>query len=248
MVIMIHERFIPLVGASNFRDLGGYQNLDGRETRWRRLFRSDALYALTAADLTTLHSLEVATVIDLRSSHEIAYTGHGLLGQSPIHVVETNATPTLDVSMIPPADDSAGLNEIYWRYLTGGAVNFVDALRVLSQVESYPAVMSCFFGKDRTGVLTALVLACLDMDPELIIEDYAQSARSMVNLCERLRTDPIYDETLDQTPSWRLAATPDTMVAFLERLTSEFGGAQSWALQAGVTATQLDSLRSIMLV
>ena len=245
---MTNERFISLVGASNFRDLGGYENSEGRTTRWRRLFRSDALYALTAADLTTLQSLDVATVIDLRSPHEIAYTGRGLVDQSPIHVAEINTTPTLEVSMIPSADDAARLDEIYWRYLTTGTVNFVDALRALSRVESYPAVMSCFFGKDRTGVLTALVLACLDVDPELIIEDYALSARTMANLCERLRTDPIYDETLDRTPSWRLAATPDTMAAFLQRLTSEFGGAQSWALHAGVTPTQLDTLRSTMLV
>src|SRR5262245_57242060 len=65
------NRLIELEGALNFRDLGGYPTGDGRRIRWRRVFRSDALHLLTAADVQRLHEeLGLREVVDLRSSAE----------------------------------------------------------------------------------------------------------------------------------------------------------------------------------
>ena len=69
--LTMHERHIPLEGAVNFRDLGGYETTDGRKIRWRTLFRADGLSRLTDNDRATMRQLGVATVIDLRSSHEV---------------------------------------------------------------------------------------------------------------------------------------------------------------------------------
>ena len=62
------DRLVPLAGAFNFRDLGGYAGLDGRTTRWGTLFRSDTLHELTEGDVDLLRSLGLATIIDLRTS------------------------------------------------------------------------------------------------------------------------------------------------------------------------------------
>ena len=75
------ERLLPLVGASNFRDLGGYPTTDGGLTRWGELFRSDTLHELTEADLEVLRGVGLATVIDLRTATERDRSGRGLLGQ-----------------------------------------------------------------------------------------------------------------------------------------------------------------------
>jgi len=123
----------------------------------------------------------------------------------------------------------------------------VRALRELGRPEAYPAVVSCFFGKDRTGVLVALVLACIGVESDAIIHDYALSANHMDDIVKRLRTNPVYDETLDRTPAWRLAAPSNTMATFLTRLDEDYGGARSWALRAGLTSTQLENLRTALL-
>jgi protein-tyrosine phosphatase len=238
-----HERVLPLSGAFNFRDLGGYATVDGRVTRWRRLFRSDALHAITPEDLKVLNSLGVATVIDLRSRGEIEYTGRGLLGSSLVNLIEVHTCNDsfLGRAPSPPAFD-APLDEVYWHYLTSDSEKFVRALRELGRLENYPVVVSCFFGKDRTGVLAALVLECVGVGRELVIEDYALSATRMGCITQRLSEDPIYAETLERTPQSKLSAYPDTMRTFLERLETNFGGARTWALRSGISSEELDQL------
>jgi protein tyrosine/serine phosphatase len=108
-------------------------------------------------------------------------------------------------------------------------------------------VLSCFFGKDRTGVLAALVLACVGVHTDVIVDDYVLTGTRMPELLRRLKDDRVYRETLEQTPEWKLAASPLTMAAFLARIENDFGGAESWALQAGVGEDQLRNLRETFL-
>ena len=76
-------RLLPLVGAFNFRDLGGYATVDGRHTRWGRVYRSDTLTALSSEDLEILRELGLRTVVDLRTKNETERDGRGLLEAEP---------------------------------------------------------------------------------------------------------------------------------------------------------------------
>src|ERR1700710_17542 len=78
------DRLLPLDGAFNFRNLGGYPGSDGRVTRWGRLFRSDTLHELSPSDVMTLRAMGVATIIDLRTVRELEQTGRGPLEPEPI--------------------------------------------------------------------------------------------------------------------------------------------------------------------
>src|SRR5690606_11202568 len=71
-------RSVPLSGASNFRDLGGYAGQDGRLVRWRRLFRSDHLAGLTQQDMQALSELGLARAVDLRGRLESAAQAYAL--------------------------------------------------------------------------------------------------------------------------------------------------------------------------
>ena len=73
-------RSLNLAGATNFRDLGGYAGLDGRLLRWRKLFRSDHLAALTPQDLATLSGLAVTRAFDFRGAAERAAVPYDLPG------------------------------------------------------------------------------------------------------------------------------------------------------------------------
>ena len=77
MSTLAASRVIPLDAVHNFRDLGGYPTTDGRVTRWRRLFRADGLYRLTADDLEVVRELGIHTVLDLRT-FSTAYVQAGL--------------------------------------------------------------------------------------------------------------------------------------------------------------------------
>jgi protein-tyrosine phosphatase len=103
-------------------------------------------------------------------------------------------------------------------------------------------VISCFFGKDRTGVLAALVLDALGVRHEEIISDYAASAPGVAALLTHMRRDPVYAETIDLTPPHVLSATAATMTDFLSELDHRHGGGRQWLLSAGITPTQLRRL------
>ena len=93
------QRLIDLGAVHNFRDLGGYVADDGREVRWRRLFRADGLDRLTAADLDLLRPFGLRTVIDLRSAGEIDQRGRFPFEQYPVtfhHLAVIDTTRNTD--------------------------------------------------------------------------------------------------------------------------------------------------------
>src|ERR1700733_12080508 len=71
-------RHLNLAGASNFRDLGGYPARDGRPVRWRRIFRSNHLGHLTAADIEVLRGLGLKSAFDFRGTEERAAATCGI--------------------------------------------------------------------------------------------------------------------------------------------------------------------------
>jgi protein tyrosine/serine phosphatase len=103
------DRLLPLVGAYNFRDLGGYPTSDGRSTRWGRLYRSDTLHELTADDLEVLRSIGLVSVIDLRTQAEVGRAGRGLLGAEPIRYANLSVCLKKEVSgrPLPPTTSMA---------------------------------------------------------------------------------------------------------------------------------------------
>src|ERR1700722_16459850 len=184
-------RLLPLVGAYNFRDLGGYPTSDGGNTRWGRLYRSDTLHELTADDLEVLRSIGLASVIDLRTQAEVGRTGRGVLGAEPIRYANLSVLPEEGGErQAAPADNINGVALRYLSYLDVGREALVESIRLMADPESYPLVFHCQAGKDRTGVLAALVLGCIGVDARTIVEDYVLTATRMDLILERLRRDP----------------------------------------------------------
>lgn len=241
-------RHVAFDGAFNFRDLGGYPTLDGRVTRWRRLYRSDSLAHLSERDEARFRALAITTVIDLRSPSEIAHGGVGRHGAGAGRLINTAVNDWPDSSgESPPAPVISDLTVRYLQYLDEGGPAFATALRSMTHSENFPIVFNCFWGKDRSGVLAAIALSCLDVEPAVIASDYALSSRATPRLIERLRHDPVYRDTLDRTPAALLASDTETMARFIRDAEEKFGGLRAWALSAGLTASELDSLREELL-
>ncbi|MGA7835905.1 MAG: tyrosine-protein phosphatase [Acidimicrobiales bacterium] len=243
------DRIVPFTGVLNFRDLGGYQTFDGRVTRWGRLFRSNALHDLTHEDLVLFRRLGVASVVDLRSAAEVARSGRGLLELEALRFV--NSPVLSDYEADEPRDesliDASYLSRRYLQYLDIGAPAFVAAIEEMSVRENYPLVFNCFLGKDRTGVLAALVLSCLGVERDIIIEDYAITDERVRLIMEQLRQDPYHRDAVDQTDPTLLAAHEATMKSFLDEVDRRFGGARAWVDAAGVAPAVLERLEEIVL-
>jgi protein-tyrosine phosphatase len=241
------SRLLPLVGAYNFRDLGGYATVDGRVTRWGRLFRSDTLHELTADDLAVLRSLGLAGVIDLRTGVEVAQTGRGLLQCEPVAYAHLSvmAEEKRDPTAARPSLADLDLASVYLGWLESGRSALVEALTIVGDPAHYPLVFHCAAGKDRTGVLAALVLDIVGVERPTIVEDYALTATRLDLIRARQATDAETAERMVEAPHL-FGAEAKTMENFLDALYRQHGGGREWALAAGVAPAALAALASVL--
>jgi protein-tyrosine phosphatase len=216
---------------------------------WRRLFRADGLHKLTASDRAKLIELGLSTVIDLRTLDEAAQRGSFPVDDVPVRYVALPLTDVLPATEdLPDWGEAAYVATRYGAMVSEGGHMLTQAIDVLASGGSLPAVMHCSAGKDRTGVLSALLLAFLGVPDETIIEDYALSAAAMGRLLERLKAE--YPDAVDEVVKYApavLHVVPETMEQFLAELRLEYGSYAELAEFLGVTAS-VEALRSTVLV
>ena len=207
---------------------------------WRRLFRADGLHKLTASDRAQLIELGLSTVIDLRTLDEAAQRGSFPVDDVPVRYV---GLPLTDV--LPATEDLPDWGEAAYVATRCGAM-VSEGGHVLT--EAIDVLMHCSAGKDRTGVLSALLLAFLGVPDETIIEDYALSAAAMGRLLERLKAE--YPDAVDEVVKYApavLHVVPETMEQFLAELRLEYGSYAELADFLGVTGS-VEALRASVLV
>ncbi len=192
IVMQNTERLLAFPSLLNARDLGGYPTLDGSQTRWRSLLRSDDLAQLTPAGVQALADFGVRTVVDLRWTEEIALNPSPLATQAP-QIRYVHASLLAD----NPAkwrELSRGCEKETWKcvVLEQARAELGAVLRVIAAAPAGPLLFHCVAGKDRTGLIAALLLTLADVRPEHIASDYASSTQMLANAyLERYRdVDP----------------------------------------------------------
>ncbi|MFD1711913.1 tyrosine-protein phosphatase [Ottowia sp. GY511] len=171
------DRALPLTGASNFRDLGGYLGADGRSVRWRKLFRSDHLGALTADDARTLGGLGVGRAFDFRGTTERAAVPYDLNGVSqyslPIEptVVQRMKELVEAGQVVSPQQTVELMQQTYRAFVHDNAARFATLFEHLLESDA-PLVFHCTAGKDRTGFAAALILMALGVPRDVVMQDY----------------------------------------------------------------------------
>ncbi|WP_287802271.1 tyrosine-protein phosphatase [Diaphorobacter sp.] len=171
------SRTLSLTGASNFRDLGGYTGLDGRTVRWRRLFRSDHLAALTPQDAQVLAGLGLTRSVDFRGLVESAAQSYAL-PQVRYHALPIEPTVVQRAKELAVAGQqitapvAVGLmQDTYRAFVSDNAQQFAGLFEQLLAEDS-PLVFHCTAGKDRTGFAAALILLALGVSREVVMQDY----------------------------------------------------------------------------
>ena len=227
--------WVALEGCFNFRDLGSYATTDGRRMRGGRVFRSDGLQHLTAADLAKLRDeLGLATVIDLRSPVEVEENGcGGIADQAEILPVPLFRQSRSQVDTGSAFQMPANMGELYFFMLTFAREPIVEVIRILAGCEA-PAVFHCAAGKDRTGVISAVLLSLLGVPESTIVADYAFSRQNIDRINERLNSSGTYQNLMQNMPADAYDADPAAMELFLARVRAEHGSVVEWAHAAGV--------------
>ncbi len=241
-------RQVVLDGCVNFRDLGGYLTVDGRRTRWRRLFRADGLSRLSPSDREVLAGFELATVIDLRTRDEAETRGSFPVDHLPVNYL---GLPLMDVlpteTELPSWHQSSYVASRYLEMVTASGATLAAAIDALAADEALPAVVHCSAGKDRTGVVSALVLAFLGVPDETIVVDYARSGPAMVQMLERLQAE--YPESVEAVTRFApaiLNAAPETMVELLASVRASYGSYDGLVEALGV-GDAVERLRAALL-
>jgi protein-tyrosine phosphatase len=243
-------RDIPLVDTFNLRDLGGYPTLDGRRVRWRRLFRGAGLHRLSGADLETVRALGIATAIDLRTDGEVKATGTYPVGPLP---ATFHHLPMIErIWDLDDLDaDAAPHDYLLARYrdmLDEGAPTISAIMDILTRPDALPAAFYCAAGKDRTGVLAALVLDTLGVEPASIVADYHLSKERVERIRARaLAASGVRASAMVAQPPAFMQAPAEAMELLLAWIREAHGSTPAYLASIGVAPATIDALRTALL-
>ena len=229
-------RVVPLEGAGNFRDLGGYVTEDGRRVVWGKLFRSNTLSGLTTADYRTLDGIGVRVVCDLRTVEERRRQPTVWQGARPQFVEsskERNDMGGFARGESDPVKVRSAMIGFYRRAID----SYADEYRGLFQhllAGEMPLIVHCTGGKDRTGVGSALILTALGVPRPTIVTDYTMTHTLFVSQQAQLqgaKPDPnaaLLDKLPPQVAEALAASDPPYIEAALDQAAVEYGSLDAY--------------------
>jgi protein-tyrosine phosphatase len=168
-------RHLDWEGCFNARDLGGLPTADGRTTRRGALVRSDSLDHLTPAGWAALQAYGIRTIVDLRNDDEIP--SGSVSRPSTISIVHVPLDDVADTAFWQHcwANDLDGSPLYYQPFLEQKAERCAAAVAAIARAAPGGVVFHCGLGRDRTGLVSMLLLALVGVTPDAIAADYALS-------------------------------------------------------------------------
>lgn len=253
---------IRLAGASNFRAVPPLAAGAGRTLRSDTLFRSGALSALSGSDLTALETCNIKLIADLRSAAERRRFPTLWPALAPARTIAMPAETDREAGMQPLIDRLAhepgeagarrAMLDLYAALPRLLAPILTDAFHGIASGWGVPLLLHCHVGKDRTGVAVALVLSALDIERDAIIADYQETANRIDmaaetrHLARALGT--VLGRSIDPGTLDQLGRTDtDYLAASFDAVDREWGGLAGYFSAIGVSESQRERLRAVML-
>jgi protein-tyrosine phosphatase len=236
-------RLLEWEGCLNARDLGGYETEDGRETRWGTVVRSDCPAALTEAGRAALAGYGIRAIVDLRLPAELAEDPNPFAEPGDHGIAYTNVS-FIDPAAAPP-DAVSTLAEDYLQMLERYRQGVAEALAAIARAPADGAVLvHCAAGKDRTGLISALLLGLAGVPADTIAADYAMTAE-LLRPRERQWLDGLDPEERAEREAMlaRYAPTAEVMLQVLDGLGERYGGVEPYLRSTGLSQDDLDRLR-----
>jgi protein-tyrosine phosphatase len=239
-------RRIPLAGTWNLRHVGGYPTADGRTTKPYTLMRGDALHRLDDDGQAHLRELCVRTVIDLRRDterevHPDLVEGVGArVVNLPLFDAERGTGATGDLVL--------SLNDIYRMMVEDRGPAIASVVRELATPGALPAVVHCSVGKDRTGVIVALVLSVVGVPDEVIALDFAATGLFLSSEQRATIIAMIASYGMDEDRAAELLSSDPVLITeVLASVRQNHGSVASYLVAHGVSHEEIEALRRELL-
>jgi protein-tyrosine phosphatase len=236
------ERLLPWDGCLNARDLGGYLTADGMTTRWGAIVRSDSLAALTPAGQDALRAYGIRTIVDLRLSGELEeepnpFATAGDHGITYVHRSFIGGTIQLH-------DPFPTMAEAYIDGLGHNAPFIGKAVSSIATAHDGGVLIHCHGGRDRTGLVSALLLALVGVPDAVIAVDYSLSDECLRPRDEEFLERGPGDRAEREQELERSRTRPEVMREVLSWLATTHGDVTTYLRHAGVTEHELRLLRT----
>lgn len=261
------KRSIPLEGQSNFRDIGGYETVDGRTVKTGLVYRSGELHALTDPDVKTLESLNIKTDVNFLTPQEIQARGTDHIPPDTKEVnlpIEAGGGLVREVSRARRTGDfekvPVDLNPKFHELLVDEArEQYAALIREIIHSDGQPLVYHCSHGIHRTGTATAIILSAVGVPWETVRQDYLLSnqtrAEEIQKRTAQLRTAAAETFDIDESEvdmtniNAFYILEGDYIDGALNQIEKEYGGVENYLEKGlGLTHNEIDKLKEILLL
>ena len=242
------SRHLALEGSLNTRELGGYATAAGPTTQWQRLLRSDNLHQLTETDQQALLDYGVRTLIDLRGADEL-HEAPNVFAQHPrvsYHNIPLFAPLMRNNGLGAGSSANFDLGTLYRLALDHCQETIAKVLELLAQADDGVSLFHCTAGKDRTGIIAALLLSLAEVDEPTIVEDYALTAQHIEPMLAQLRMRALKQGHDVERYNRMLLAEPPAMESMLKYLEGKYGGVEPYLNILGLNPTIQNRLKSLL--
>ncbi len=238
---------VEIEGCFNFRDAGGWETEDGRLMACGRLYRADDPTRLTDAGRRGVGSLGLAAVIDMRQQSQFD-RDHRFADRSIVHHVPM-VDRVIDTDAPPQIEGAADLADLYVDMVERGGGQLVRAAEIIAEhLADGPVLIHCAAGKDRTGLLVALIQSAIGVPAASIVAEYAMSdAGTRARRATMLASPLVDDPPVASTPEQLWTAPAETMQRYTRRIVDIHGSLGEWVLDMGLSADTVALLREHLL-
>ena len=238
------ERHLAWDGCANVRDLGGHETEDGGLTAFGAVVRADSVRRLSEAGWQQLVDYGIERIVDLRFHDELEADPPGTIPVEVVHVPVLPDPASADWPEIEAVgdaapDDVAATMAVYLEFLRRYASGFGQAVSAVASAPPGGVLVHCMAGKDRTGLLSALLLRVAGVSVEDVAADYAVSERNLLPLWQ-----PWFDAAADERERQRRRRMAATPAAAMEGVLAELGDERVYLHSAGVGDEELDAVRA----
>jgi protein-tyrosine phosphatase len=255
--IIISDRRVPLEGSVNFRDLGGYETIDGRRIKWGQVFRSDNLGRLTERDVSFLQRMGIRMVCDFRPPAEVQkrpdrFPQTGRDDYLPLPIQHGEFDPANTFERIKNGDiqwmTEAFMVKGYLKNIDDFAPVWSTFFQILADGSKRPLVFHCTGGKDRAGVCAALILLSLGVPEATVIYDHGLSNLYIAAVLEKIfdRIRSLGVDSKQVAPYF--SAPKNAIIAVVRHIRQTYGSAVDYLIKkAGVDKRVVEQLREDLL-
>jgi protein-tyrosine phosphatase len=249
--LLQRSRELTWDGCLNVRDLGGHQTEDGLETRFGAIVRADSVRQLTDAGWEALADDGVTTIVDLRLRSELAEDPPRDVGIEVVHLPvmpELDSQHWVEIDAIGDAapDYAAATEAVYLEFLARFHENFVRAVLAIAHAGEGVVVVHCQGGKDRTGLVVALLLRVAGVSIEDIAADYALSGDNLHD--NSLKWIAEAEDEAERARRKRIVVSPaEAMVGVLTEIERRHGSVSDYLTAGGATDEDLELVRARLL-